>query len=131
MATDKEREICTVLREDVFSKMKVLIIGSNGQLGSDLGQFLGDQEVIPLTHRDIDITSIDTVKEALSRHKPDIVINTAAYVRVDDCESNQDKAFAVNALGARNVAVACQEIGAKLVHISTDYVFGGESEGVC
>jgi len=106
--------------------MKILVIGSNGQLGSDLCQLLGDQIVIPLTHQDIDITSIVTVKEALSRYRPDIVINTAAYVRVDDCESNQDKAFAVNALGARNVAVVSQELECRLVHISTDFVFGGQ-----
>ena len=108
--------------------MRVLITGANGQLGSDLCRVLKDVEVIPLTHADVEITDMNSVKAAFTRHRPDIVINTAAYVRVDDCESNQDKAFLINALGARNVAVAAQELGAKLVHISTDYVFGGESE---
>jgi len=107
--------------------MRVLITGASGQLGTDLCRALLNIEVIPLTHADIEITDMNSVKAAFTEHRPDIVINTAAYVRVDDCES-QGKAFLVNALGARNVAVACQEIGAKLVHISTDYVFGGESE---
>jgi dTDP-4-dehydrorhamnose reductase len=62
------------------------------------------------------------------KHQPAIIINTAAFVRVDDCEDEYDKAFSVNALGARNVAVVAQELGAKLVHISTDYVFGGEEK---
>ena len=71
---------------------------------------------------------MDSVKRAFDKCRPDIVINTAAYVRVDYCEADADKAFEVNAVGARNVAVACQQLGAKLVHISTDYVFGGEVE---
>jgi dTDP-4-dehydrorhamnose reductase len=108
--------------------MKVAVTGADGQLGTDLCRNLQPFEVIPLTHADIEITDMDSVKGVLGRYQPDIIINTAAYVRVDDCESNQDKAFLVNALGARNVAVVAQELGAKLVHISTDYVFGGESE---
>ncbi len=108
--------------------MKVLITGANGQLGTDLCQVLTDSDVTPLTHKDIEITYIGSVKKACYKHRPDIIINTAAYVRVDDCETEPDKAFSVNALGARNVAVVAQEIGAKMVHISTDYVFGGETE---
>ncbi|MCL0097496.1 dTDP-4-dehydrorhamnose reductase [Dehalococcoidia bacterium] len=108
--------------------MKILVTGANGQLGTDLCRLLPDIEVIPLTHADVEITDMNSVKTAFIKHRPDVVINTAAYVRVDDCETEQDKAFSVNALGARNVAVVTQEIGAKLVHISTDYVFGGESE---
>ncbi len=108
--------------------MSVLITGANGQLGTDLCRVLPDVKVIPLTHADVEITDMNSVKAAFTRHRPAIAINTAAYVRVDDCETEQDKAFLVNALGARNVTVVCQDIGAKLVHISTDYVFGGESE---
>lgn len=108
--------------------MKVLITGANGQLGTDLCQALQNFEFIPLTHADIEITDMNSVKDAFNKYLPEVVINTAAYVRVDDCEIEPDKAFLVNALGARNVAVVCQDIGAKLVHISTDYVFGGESE---
>ncbi|MCL0056435.1 dTDP-4-dehydrorhamnose reductase [Dehalococcoidia bacterium] len=108
--------------------MRVLITGANGQLGTDLCRVLPYIEVIPLAHADVEITDMNSVKAAFIRDRPDVVINTAAYVRVDDSETEQDKAFSVNALGARNVAVVTQEIGAKLVHISTDYVFGGESE---
>ncbi|MBA7677013.1 dTDP-4-dehydrorhamnose reductase [subsurface metagenome] len=108
--------------------MKVLVTGANGQLGTDLCKVLKDFDVIPLTHADLEITDLNSVKRVFNEHRTEVVINTAAYVRVDDCETEQDKAFLVNALGARNVAVAAQELGAKLVHISTDYVFGGEPE---
>ncbi len=108
--------------------MKVVITGADGQLGTDLCQALNDFEVVPLTQNDIEITSMDSVGKILFKHKPDAIVNTAAFVRVDDCETEQDEAFLVNALGARNVAVVAQKMGAKLVHISTDYVFGGESE---
>jgi len=82
--------------------------------------------VIPLTHADIEITDIDSVKKQLTGYKPDVVINTAAYVRVDDCEIYPEKAFLVNATGALNVAKIADEIGAINVYISTDYVFDGE-----
>jgi dTDP-4-dehydrorhamnose reductase len=108
--------------------MRVLIIGVNGQLGTDLHRALKDFEVVPLAHADIEITDMTSVKKSLKKHKPDVVINTAAFVRVDDCEVEMDRAFLVNALGARNVAVVAQELGARLVHISTDYVFGGEGQ---
>jgi dTDP-4-dehydrorhamnose reductase len=108
--------------------MKVLVTGANGQLGTDLCKVLRDFELIPLTDKDIEISDMSSVKQAFSKYKPDIIINTAAYVRVDDCEDEKDKAFSVNALGARNVAGVAQELGAKLVHLSTDYVFGGEAE---
>jgi dTDP-4-dehydrorhamnose reductase len=71
---------------------------------------------------------MDSVKRICFRHKPDVIVNTAAYVRVDDCETYPDQAFLVNALGTRNMAVVAEELGAKLVHIGTDYVFGGEAE---
>lgn len=108
--------------------MKVLVTGANGQLGTDLCKALQQFEVISLTHKDVEISDIGSVKQAFGKYKPDMIINTAAYVRVDDCEIEQDKAFLSNALGARNVAVVAQELGAKLVHISTDYVFGGDTE---
>lgn len=108
--------------------MRVVITGANGQLGTDLCKFCHDFEVVPLAHCDIEVTDMASVKRVCTTYKPDVIINTAAYVRVDECESDPDMAFRVNALGARNVAVVAQELGTKLVHISTDYVFGGESE---
>jgi len=108
--------------------VKVAVTGANGQLGTDLCRTLNNFDVIPLTHADIEIADMASVREAVFKHKPVVIINTAAYVRVDDCEDEKEKAFQVNALGARNVAVVAQELGARLVHISTDYVFGGEAE---
>jgi dTDP-4-dehydrorhamnose reductase len=105
--------------------MKIAITGASGQLGTDLRKSLPDSQVFPLTHADIEITDIESVRRAIVRIQPDVIINTAAFVRVDDCETDRDRAFKVNALGVRNVAVTAQELGAKLVHLSTDYVFGG------
>ena len=107
--------------------MRIAVIGSRGQLGSDLCKLIPKRDLVALAHKDIEITDINSVERALVEHKPDAVINTAAYVRVDDCETNVDTAYQVNALGARNVAVISQKIGAKLVYISTDYVFGGDT----
>jgi dTDP-4-dehydrorhamnose reductase len=103
--------------------MKVAIIGANGQLGSDLLKVFGE-DAIPLTHRDLDVTSPDSLK-VLHNFKPEVVINTAAYVRVDDAEIEIEKAFQVNALGALHVAKVCNEVNAINVYISTDYVFDG------
>ncbi len=103
--------------------MKVAIIGANGQLGSDLVGVL-KEEAIPLTHRDLDVTEPESVK-ILKELMPDVVINTAAYVRVDDAEVEVENAFQVNAIGALNIAKACNDINAVNVYISTDYVFDG------
>jgi len=108
--------------------MKIIVTGANGQLGTDLCKVFAPFELVPLTHNDVEITDMGSVERAFGRHKPDVVINTAAFRRTDDCETEQDKAFLINALGARNVAVAAREFGANLVHMSTDYVFGGETE---
>jgi dTDP-4-dehydrorhamnose reductase len=108
--------------------MKILITGANGQLGTDLVKALKHHEVVPLTHADADIADFAAVKAVCFKHRPDAIVNTAAYVRVDDCEANPDLAYRVNALGARNMAVVAEESGAKLVHLSTDYVFGGQGD---
>ena len=105
--------------------MKVLVTGANGQLGTDLCKALHNFNVIPLTDADIEVSIMDSVKHAVALCSPDVIINTAAYVRVDDCETERDKAFTVNALGARNLAVVAQKANCKMIHISTDYVFGG------
>jgi dTDP-4-dehydrorhamnose reductase len=107
--------------------MKVIVIGSNGQLGTDLCKALAGHVVIPATHADIEVTNIDSVNRALKVYKPHVVIDTAAFHRVDDCEGEIDRAFLVNALGARNVAVVAQKFGSRFVYISTDHVFGGEA----
>ena len=107
--------------------MKILVIGANGQLGSDFCREIEPSKLVALTHSKIEVTSMNSVQQAFEEYKPTVVVNTAAFVRVDDCESEVDKCFLVNAIGARNVAVVAQEWGAKIVHISTDYVFGGET----
>jgi dTDP-4-dehydrorhamnose reductase len=108
--------------------MKIAVIGANGQLGTDLCKVLQNQDVTALDIDEIDITNVDSVKKVFSNYHPDIIINTAAYVRVDDCERHKDTAYKVNAIGARNIAVIAQKVNAKLVFIGTDYIFGGESE---
>lgn len=105
--------------------MRTLVIGSSGQLGQDLMRALGD-DATGLTHGEIDVTDGVGVSRILREHRPDWVINTAAFHRVDDCELNPTLAFAVNATGAANVARAAAEIGTGVVFYSTDYVFGGE-----
>ncbi len=110
---------------------KVLIFGSSGQLGTDLVSVLqdaGEFEVIPLTHQDADCTDAAAVRQAVLHSRPQCVINSAAYVRVDDCEDHMSEAFAVNAIGALNIARACAEIDSLCVYISTDYVFDGMKE---
>ena len=77
--------------------MKVVVIGANGQLGTDMCRVLSGFDVIPLTDADIEISNVVSVKSAVLKHKPAVIINTAAFVRVDDCEDEQDKAFSVNA----------------------------------
>ncbi len=108
--------------------MKILVTGANGQLGTDLVKVLKDHEVAALTHAHADLADFNTLKEVCFKHRPDVIINTAAYVRVDDCETYPDLAYKVNALGARNMAVIAEDLGAKLVHLSTDYVFGGDTD---
>lgn len=103
--------------------MKVAILGANGQLGSDLVEVFGD-EAIPLTHQNLDVTDLESVK-ILYELKPEVVINTAAYVRVDEAEVEVEEAFRVNAMGALNVAKVCNELNAINEYISTDYVFDG------
>jgi dTDP-4-dehydrorhamnose reductase len=106
--------------------MKILIIGADGQLGTDLCKVIPKKEQIPLTIMDIDISDGKKTMSVIKKYSPDVVINTAAYHHVDKCEDNKDLAFSVNAEGPKNVAFACKEAGASLVHISTDYVFDGE-----
>lgn len=119
--------------------MKILITGSNGQLGNELSKIIStgtseigkisdslrESEVIALDVDGLDITNLKMVREVLNREKPDVVINCAAATNVDGCETQKDFAFKVNTLGARNLAIVSEEIRAKLVQVSTDYVFSG------
>ncbi len=108
--------------------MKILITGAYGMLGSDLRDVLSSHDVIAAGSKDLDITDREKVLEFVKENFPDIVINAAAYTAVDDCETNFDEAYQVNAIGPRNLAIACREIDSPLVHISTDYVFDGSKK---
>lgn len=105
--------------------MRYLVTGANGMLGRDLQSVLEDRAVTALRRTDLDVTDAVAVAAAVSGH--DVVINCAAYTKVDDAESDEETAYAVNATGAGNLAQAAAEAGAKLVQVSTDYVFDGRA----
>lgn len=113
---------------------RVALIGSNGQLGSDITRIwqtmeLGKRgdELIGLVHAEFDVMDETQVRSILGGIQPGLVINTAAFHRVDDCENSPLKALEVNGLGVKYLAEACREVGAVLMHFSTDYVFGGDT----
>ncbi|NMM65087.1 dTDP-4-dehydrorhamnose reductase [Clostridium sp. P21] len=119
--------------------MKILITGAKGQLGSQIRSIIErrnselgkidkiyyDVEVKYVDFKEMDITKLDVVLNFVRDLKPDIIINCAAYTNVDKCESDLDNAFKVNSIGPRNLAIAAEKVNAKLLHVSTDYVFNG------
>lgn len=109
---------------------KIIVTGCNGQLGRAVNLFFKDAADISFVNTDVDeldITNIDKVMELAREVKPYAIINCAAHTGVDACETEYDKAFKINAIGPRNLAIAARETGAKLMHISTDYVFDGKA----
>lgn len=120
--------------------MKILITGAKGQLGTQISNILKNMnselgaidirykeaEVAGVDIDELDIANLSETRKYISNIKPDIIINCAAYTNVDGCESNEDLAFKANAIGPRNLAIISEEIGAKLIHVSTDYVFSGD-----
>jgi dTDP-4-dehydrorhamnose reductase len=120
--------------------MKLLITGDKGQLGTELKRVLSrgyselgnipaglkDSLVTGVDIDDLDIANQDAVSVFARTHKPDLIINCAAYTNVDKCETDPDTAMRANTVGPRNLAFAAEEAGAKFIHISTDYVFSGD-----
>ena len=108
--------------------MKILITGSRGQLGIELIKQLSDKEHYELIETDVhnlDIINQNQVFELVKLKEPEVIINCAAYTNVDGCEAKEADAFRVNAIGAQNLATAAYSVGAKIVQVSTDYVFDG------
>ena len=121
--------------------MVVLVTGASGQLGQSL-QFLAksqfsiniknqkenDLEFIFCNSTELDITDSNNVQNIFDKYKPNFCINTAAYTAVDKAESEPEKAYLINVVGAKNLAAACNQYNATLLHISTDFVFDGSKK---
>ncbi|CUU50235.1 dTDP-4-dehydrorhamnose reductase [Clostridium beijerinckii] len=122
--------------------MNILITGANGQLGQEILHLLKNMKadigyvdeayknanIKALNSRELDITDFEKVKVCVSEFKPELIINCAAFTNVDKCETDRETALKVNAIGPQNLAIAAEEISAKLMHVSTDYVFSGDYE---
>ncbi len=113
----------------LLSAMRVLITGAAGMLGQDLigASAEAGHALAALPRSELDITDRVAVESAVREARPDVVFNCAAYTNVDGCETEVETAFAVNGEGAGNVARACAEVGAWIVHVSSDYVFDGSA----
>jgi len=105
--------------------MKIALLGANGQLGQDLQQALHSHDVRPLTRKEFDVTDHALARSVLTDIRPEVVVNTTAYHRVDDCETHPDLAYAANVLAVLNLVRIANDLNAILVHVSTDYVFDG------
>lgn len=108
---------------------KIIVTGCNGQLGRAINKQLANQSEYEMVNTDVaelDITSIDSVMKLAREVKPYAIINCAAHTGVDACETDVDNAYRINAIGPRNLSIAATQMGAKMVHISTDYVFDGK-----
>ena len=107
---------------------KIIVTGCNGQLGRAVNlEYAGstEYELVNTDVGELDITKVDEVMKFVREVKPYAIINCAAYTAVEACEKEEDLAFRINAVGARNLSIAANETGANLLHISTDYVFDG------
>lgn len=110
---------------------KILITGCNGQLGRALNHQLANRDDLELINTDVeqlDITDVDKVLEMVTEIKPYAIINCAAHTGVDACETQEELAYRINAIGPRNLTIAATKVGAKMVQISTDYIFSGDGD---
>ncbi|MDA1133859.1 MAG: dTDP-4-dehydrorhamnose reductase [Proteobacteria bacterium] len=109
--------------------MRILITGINGQVGHALMQNLTEHELIGLTRKDCDLTNLDQIKQLIDQYQPDLIINPAAYTKVDQAEDEPELAFQINRDAPKVMAEKAQEYHIPLIHFSTDYVFNGEKKG--
>ena len=109
--------------------MRILIAGINGQVGHALMQQLTDHELIGITRKDCDLTKPDQIRQVIDQHQPDLIINPAAYTKVDQAEDEPELAFLINRDVPKVMAEKAREYNIPLIHFSTDYVFDGEKEG--
>ena len=112
--------------------MKFFITGVNGQLGYDVKRELSERgytDILAPTRVDLDITNEDAVKKMIREYRPSVIFHCAAYTAVDKAEEEQEKCYQVNVLGTKYLTEAAKEVGAKIIYISTDYVFDGTKEG--
>jgi dTDP-4-dehydrorhamnose reductase len=107
--------------------MKVLLIGGSGQLGSEIRRRWSDDAIVAPSHAELDIGSASSIDLAMDRHRPEIVVNCAAFHNVDTCEAQPDEAMRINALAVDALASACERRDTGFMTISTDYVFDGEA----
>jgi dTDP-4-dehydrorhamnose reductase len=108
-------------------RMRMLLIGSAGQLGSDLLRNNPGHDIATPDRNELDITRPDQLRAAIDRYRPELVVNCTAFHNVPQCEENPEQAFRVNCTAVRDLALACRDAGARLFTFSSDYVFGGES----
>jgi len=108
--------------------MKILITGTNGQVGHALMRELTEHELIGLTRQDCDLTNLDQIKQVIDQHQPELIINPAAYTKVDQAEDEPELAFLINRDAPKVMAEKAREYHIPLIHFSTDYVFDGEKE---
>jgi dTDP-4-dehydrorhamnose reductase len=107
--------------------LKIALIGADGQLGTDIYKYFSEKglDISGLTQKEIEVCDMNICNDVLAKIKPELIINTAAFHKVDDCEDEVSTTFAVNVEGVKNLAKVCLEIDAALMHFSTDFVFGG------
>lgn len=109
---------------------KILVTGCNGQLGRAINEEYKNEEaeLINTDVAELDITDVDKVIAFVVENKPDVIINCAAHTNVNACESQWELAYKINAIGPRNLSIAATKVGAKMIHVSTDYVFDGTAD---
>jgi dTDP-4-dehydrorhamnose reductase len=105
--------------------MKIVLIGANGQLGTDIKKVFENKGIIGLTHENIQIENYNSVENMIKEYSPSIIINTAGYHNVPECEKNPEKSFIINSIAVKNLSSLCEKNDILLIHISTDYVFDG------